>query len=291
MPEPIVFQAHDNYVLALQFSHDGNTLISGGMDSLIRMWSVPGWEQVRIVEGHEHSVNTLALSPGGDYFISGSTDGTVRRWSFPGGDLLNTYRDRKKTVAAARISADGNWVAGAYYGGRAAVWALDGETVAQIPASKKNLGGIAFSPDGRLIALSGLGDDITLWSLPEGELLGSLEGHSTAVTHLEFMAEGAQLISLGYDQSIRFWDTSSWELIRAVQSDKPGVRGLLLNQDESLAALALEGLIQHFRVSDWSLAREIQAGAKVVSSMAFSPDGNLFVTGGADKKIRVWELN
>lgn len=45
MKEVTVFQGHDNYVLALAFSKDGRSLVSGGMDSQINVWSVSKWEK------------------------------------------------------------------------------------------------------------------------------------------------------------------------------------------------------------------------------------------------------
>jgi len=38
------------------------------------------------------------------------------------------------------------------------------------------------------------------------------------------------------------------------------------------------------------LQAELPVGTKVVSAMAFSPDGRLLALGAADRKIRVWAL-
>ena len=42
MTEPAVFQAHSSYVIDVVFA-DSGTLISAGMDGLVKLWSAPDW--------------------------------------------------------------------------------------------------------------------------------------------------------------------------------------------------------------------------------------------------------
>jgi WD40 repeat protein len=211
-------------------------------------------------------------------------------WSFPDGNSLHTLQDRKKTVSAVQISPDGAWVGAGSYGGRARVWTLDGEDVIGIKASKKNLSSIAFSPDVKILATSGLGDDILIWSLPSGEQIDTLSGHKTAAWSLNFIEEGATLASLGYEGSVKFWDTSNWRETRSYQLESPGVRGLTFSPDGETAALSMESQVQLWLLKDWQLLSEIPVSTKVVSSVAFSQDGDLLAIGGADNKIRIWEI-
>jgi WD40 repeat protein len=180
MNETTVFEAHDSYVLGLLFTADSQTLVSAGMDNIVRLWSVRDWARVRTIEGHANSVNSIALTPAEEVLATGSialtpaeevlatgsTDQTVKLWSFPAGKELNTLQDRKKTVSEIKISPNGAWVAASSYGGRAMVWKLTGEEVVGIKASKKNLSSLAFSLDSKVLVTSGLGDDIAIWALP-----------------------------------------------------------------------------------------------------------------------------
>jgi WD40 repeat protein len=170
------------------------------------------------------------------------------------------------------------------------VWTLSGEEVAGIKASKKNLASMALSPDGKILATAGLGDDILIWSLPSGEPVGTLSGHKTAVMSLAFINEGRRLVSLGYEQAIRFWDTRTWREVREERASAKGLRGLAFSPDERIAALSLESRVQLWSVEKWALQEELPVGTKVVNGMAFSPDGGWFAAGAADKRIRVWEL-
>jgi WD40 repeat protein len=170
------------------------------------------------------------------------------------------------------------------------IWTLAGEPVVGIKASQKNLSSVAFSPDGGTLATSGLGNDICLWSLPSGEPIGTLAGHEVAVGSLSFINEGRYLVSMGYEGTIKFWDTSEWQEARGVSPDQPGLRGLVFSQDERVAAVSMESRVQLWSVEDWKLEAELPISTKAVNGMAFSPDGRWLAVGAADKKIRVWEF-
>jgi WD40 repeat protein len=292
MREHAVFEAHSSYVLGLLFSRDGRTLVSAGMDNVVKLWSVPDWTPVRTFEGHANSINSISLSPDGRTLATGSTDATVKLWAFPEGLLLHTLQDRKKVVSVVRISPDGKWVAAGSYGGRVMIWTLSGKAVVGIKASKKNLSSVIFSPDGKTLATAGLGDDISLWSLPSGEQIGTLSGHSIAVGSLRFIKAGHTLVSMGHEQTIRFWDTETWReaRARALELHTPSARNLVFSPDEKTAAISMESKVQLWSVEDWALQAELPIATKAVSSLAFSPDGRWLAVGAADRKIRIWEL-
>ncbi|MGB3712994.1 MAG: WD40 repeat domain-containing protein, partial [Candidatus Promineifilaceae bacterium] len=286
MTDPMIYEAHDSYVLGLKFTADSQTLISCGMDNVVKLWSVGTWEHIRTLQGHSHSVHTMALAPDEKTLVTGSSDKTVKLWSFPDGQEIRTLQDRMQVVSAVQISADGEWLVAASYGGRAMIWTLSGNPVVGIKASKKNLSSVDFSPDKKLLATCGLGDEIFLWYLPTGARAGVLTGHKTAVMNVRFVQNGRYLMSLGYEQTIKFWDTKTWKEARVLRPEVSSARGIVFSHDEQLAALLLEGRVDIMSVDNWTKLNELSVSAKSVGSAAFSPDGRWLAVGAADRKIR-----
>jgi WD40 repeat protein len=65
---------------------------------------------------------------------------------------------------------------------------------------------VAFSPDGRRLALGDGENYVTVWDADSGEELLSLEGHEAVVTAVAFSPDGKRLASASQDDSVRLWD-------------------------------------------------------------------------------------
>lgn len=288
MEPEITFDAHGNYVLGLRFTRDGSTLISSGMDALVKLWDTDSWREQAVIAGHANSVNAFSLSPDESILATSSSDTTVRLWSFPGGQPLKTLVDQKKVASGVSFSPDGQWIASIYYGGRAVIWDLHGQPQRVLKTGPKNLACAAFSPDSRQLALGGLGEELGIWSAPDGELLRRLAGHEDAVMGARFLAGSGQLASISYRGVLRFWDTANWSLLRSWQV--VGGRGFTFSPDEQLVAVSAPSSVQVYSTAGANLMMSLPVGTPVVNGLAFSPDGARLAAGAADRKIRIFKL-
>ena len=87
--------AHSREIFALEFLGDQTRLLSGGRDSIIRIWDFASGDMVGFLQGHEEYVYSLAVSSDGKRVISGSGDHTVHIWE------SNPLRRRLQAISAA----------------------------------------------------------------------------------------------------------------------------------------------------------------------------------------------
>ncbi|KAE8136544.1 WD40-repeat-containing domain protein [Aspergillus pseudotamarii] len=129
------FQAHDENVMALSFTPDSRSIISGGMDSTAKLWNIDSLKTfvneditfndcTLIYKAHQDMVLSVSPDPTGKWILSGSKDMAVYLWDVGTG------------VAEMRLGAHGNSVLG-----------------------------IAWSPTGNIVATGGGDRVLRLWRL------------------------------------------------------------------------------------------------------------------------------
>ena len=86
-PNLLLQQGHADKVTAAILSADGEQMITGSLDSTIRIWRVRDGARVllRVLAYHTNGVTALALSPNGRYIASGDGMGQVRVWDLAEG--------------------------------------------------------------------------------------------------------------------------------------------------------------------------------------------------------------
>ncbi|KAH0564746.1 hypothetical protein GP486_001874, partial [Trichoglossum hirsutum] len=80
-----------------------------------------------------------------------------------------------------------------------------------------HIGGVAFSPDGQLIASASDDDTIRLWDVATGSCLSTLKGHPSYVGAVAFSPDGQLVASTFGDRTVRLWDSGTGSCISALE--------------------------------------------------------------------------
>jgi len=160
-----------------------------------------------------------------------------------------------------------------------------------LPGSATGVMAMALSPDGKLLAQSGLDGSIHLWSLKRGQSFYRLQGHTQAVNVLAFSADGQWLVSGSHDRTLRLWHLQTGDLIRLFAGQTSAVTSVAISRDR---VLLLSGHTDG-SLCWWDL-RTGDRVACITESMAarlavtLTHDGRTAITGAADQLIRFYHL-
>ncbi len=64
MEKPATISAHHGHVTSVAFAPHRQTLVSGGMANEVKLWAVPAWELLQMLQGGPNSVDTLFFTSG-----------------------------------------------------------------------------------------------------------------------------------------------------------------------------------------------------------------------------------
>ncbi|MYB93095.1 T9SS type A sorting domain-containing protein [Candidatus Poribacteria bacterium] len=144
---------------------------------------------------------------------------------------------------------------------------------------------VAFSPDGNILAIGGLGS-IHLWDVETAKRLHILSGYGWTVTGVAFSPDG-QTLAGGSDYGVlRLWDVQTGELRPIITEHISSVHGVSFSPDGQ--TLAIQDRIRNVHL--WNARTEALHHTPLISnSMAFSPDGQVLAS-LSHNTIDLWDL-
>ena len=83
--------------------------------------------------------------------------------------------------------------------------AARGDVLANFRPPEESVAAAAYSPDLERVATSA-NAGVRLWDLRSGKMLATFAGHDSPPLHLAFSSDGARLLTVAVDKTVRVWD-------------------------------------------------------------------------------------
>jgi WD40 repeat protein/serine/threonine protein kinase len=304
-PNYLRLAGHDKPVRSVEFSPNGQLVLSGSEDNSIRLWDVASGESLKALRGHSRAVRSAAFSPDGSRVLSGSEDQSVRVWNVAGYQEVRVlhatvFAGHEDAVLAARFSRDGKQIVTASRDRTASLWdAASGQPLRRFDEGHEFLvSGAAFFPDGKRLA-TGAGDNSArIWDLTTGTELMAFSPTGRIGT-LAVSPDGNWVATGSQGTDVKLWNAHGGAEATALRGHKAEIASLAFSpRGERLATgdergnvliWTRSGAAEDGRV--WMLERELQGHNSSITSLRFTPDGQRLLVASGDRTCGQWELS
>ena len=287
-----VFPKNLGSVESVAFSSNGELLVTGDADNMVRLWVVPSGREHLSCQGHTAPVISVSFSPDDEIIASGSDDQTVKLWASKTGECIMTLEGHTHPVTSVAFNSDGQRLISGSDDQTVRLWDTQtGECLRIFEGHINTVTSVAFSPDNQRVASGSHDQTAKLWNIKTGDCLHTLKEHTNLVRSVAFSPDGKTIATGSYDQTIKLWNIETGQCYKTLKGHTSTVTSVVFSPDgETIATGSYDQRVKLWNIKTGECLQTFYGHTNPVRSVVFNPNGKNLASGSDDQTVRFWDL-
>ena len=285
---------------AMAFTPDGTLFAFASKNGPVKLWNTSDGKKLTALSGHTKQVTNMAFLSDGKSLVSTAKNGITKVWNVETGKEMfspfkiysDIYTVAFPTIVTYMASTD-------ILGNEIKLWNLpDGKKIITLFEKNNNnvedddeddsndIVKLIFSSNGNRLAAITFGGDVKLWNTPKGKKIVSSISELSDVETLTFSPDGNHLAIQTTGKRIEVWSILEDKNLFTLPLGM--TRPLVFSPNGKIFACASSTNGKLWSVPDGKELVTLYVHSKHITSIAFSPTGNLLATASDDQSIKLW---
>ncbi len=169
---------------------------------------------------------------------------------------------------------------------------MSGWSELELDLHRPSIESVAWSPDGRTVAVAGNDEKAFLWDLRSDTIRAQL-CHPDGVMALAWSPDGCALATIGARGDVRVWDPQTGTRRRALRTSEGHAFLLAWSPDGTALATASDDdqVVRIWSTNSWTQARAVPRQHGRTEGGAWSPAGDRLALPVRDSRVSIWDTN
>ena len=203
------FRAHMGPVRSVEFSNDGQKLLTASNDKTVKLWTTAKHRFLFSLTDHTNWVKSAKFSPDGKLIGSCSDDKTIRIYDSHNQTPVADFLEKCSVNHIAFHPGNSNFAV-ALHDGTTKIYDVKMKKCVQCypTLDGKDINSVDFHPNGKFLLTAGSNSDVNIIDIMESVVIFTLQGHQGAVNTVKFFDDGHQFATGGADKLILTWKSN-----------------------------------------------------------------------------------
>ncbi|MBD2680814.1 MULTISPECIES: AAA-like domain-containing protein [Nostoc] len=282
-------EGHNDAVRSVNFSPNGQNIVTASEDNTVRLWSIGGREIKKFITPNQIFTSVI-FSPDSKMIAAISANNTVKIWGIDGQEIITLKgQEQEEFMSSICFTPDGKVIAAPSQDNTVKLWNIKGQEIKTLKGHNYSVWSISCSPDSKTIVTADKGGFVKIWSI-DGRELKTFQASEQSIFGVSFSPDGKAIATAGADTTVKLWNLEGKEIRTLGKHDNYVISVSFSPDGKIIASTSADKTVKLWSVNGQEL-KTLKGHNDSVFNATFSPDSKIIALASADNTVKLWNIS